>query len=218
MRRHDRFEQGLSTFICQVCDRRTRNTGQDVDHLCNDCYEIAGIDNTINDSGYKPGMPEFDEFQAELKQRIGHIAKLGGNVTKVMRSNEFCFPPGHAFSFSTGDSDMTALTNEQIDKMTKAELSKACKARGIKAGKLSLMQQREALKKDKEEPAPKVKAKREMQEGPRPGSKMEKATEIYAANKDKPRKEILKLFETKAGLTKAGANTYYALIVKAAKK
>jgi hypothetical protein len=163
-------------------------------------------------------MPEFDEFIPELKQRVGHIAKLGGNVTKVMQSNGFCFPPGFAFSFSTGDDDMTALTGDQIDKMTKAELGKACKARGIKHGKMSLMQQREALKKDKDEPAPKVKAKREKQEGPRPGSKMEKATEIYAANKDKARKDILKLFETKAGLTKAGANTYYALIVKAAKK
>lgn len=214
MRKHNRFEQGASTFICQVCDRRTRNTGQDVDHLCADCFEIAGIDNTINDGGYKPGTPDFDEFIPELIQRISRIAKLGGNVTKVMQSNTFCFPR----DFSFGDTDMTALTNEQIDKMTKGELAKACKARDIKHGKLSLMQQREALKAQKEAPAPKAKAKREKQEGPRPGSKMEKATEIYTANKDKPRKEILKLFESKAGLTKAGANTYYALIVKAAKK
>lgn len=45
---------------------------------------------------------------------------------------------------------MTALTNDQVDKMTKAELAKACKAHGTKAGKLCLVQQREELKKAKD--------------------------------------------------------------------
>jgi hypothetical protein len=37
---------------------------------------------------------------------------------------------------------------------------------------------------------------------------------IYEKNKDKERQEILKLFQDTAKLTKAGANTYFALIRK----
>ena len=52
---------------------------------------------------------------------------------------------------------MPALTNDQIDEMSKSDLAKACKARGIKYGKMSLMQQRDALKANKDEPKPKEK-------------------------------------------------------------
>lgn len=86
------FGSRAPTFTCATCDRRTRNTGQDSDSLCADCYEIAGIDNTINDCGFKPGMPEFDEYLAELTRRLAHIEKLGGDVVKVKACNGFCFP------------------------------------------------------------------------------------------------------------------------------
>jgi hypothetical protein len=148
---------------------------------------------------------------------------------------------------------MTALTHDKIEKMDKKELATACKAKGIKHGKLSLMQQRTALKAlvveipveapvHVEEPgidlvpvpsettdapasetttepaatttetAPVVEVKKA--EGPRPGSKMEKAVALFTENKGKPRKEIIKLFQSEAGLTAAGSNTYYALIKK----
>lgn len=80
------------TFVCHVCERRTRDTGQGVDHLCEDCYEIAGIDNSINDNGFRPGAPEFEEYRPELERRLAHIAKLGGNVEMVKRANDFCWP------------------------------------------------------------------------------------------------------------------------------
>lgn len=108
---------------------------------------------------------------------------------------------------------MPALTNDQIDEMSKSDLAKACKARGIKYGKMSLMQQRDALKANKEEPKPKEKKQRE--KGDRePRGKMALAIDLYTKNKDKPRKEIIKLFQDKAKLTKAGSATYYALIQK----
>jgi|SRR5581483_189477 len=112
---------------------------------------------------------------------------------------------------------MAALTDKQIDDMSKGDLAKACKARGIKHGKLSLLQQREALKKQKDEPAPKEKKARE--KGDRePRGKMALAIDIFTKNKDKPRKEVLKLFQDKAKLTKAGSATYYALIQKRTKE
>ena len=104
-----------------------------------------------------------------------------------------------------------SLTDKQIDEMTKVELAKACKARGIKHGRLSLLQQRNALKANKEEPKAKEKKAREPRE---PRGKMAVAIGIYEKNKDKERQEILKLFQDTAKLTKAGANTYFALIRK----
>jgi len=108
---------------------------------------------------------------------------------------------------------MAQLTDKQIDDMNRADLAKACKARGIKHGKLSLMQQRDALKANKDEPKPKEKKVRE--KGNRePRGKMALAIDLFQKNKDKPRKEIIKLFQEKAKLTKAGSATYYALIQK----
>lgn len=112
---------------------------------------------------------------------------------------------------------MSTLTNEQIDSFSKAQLRTACKARGIKYGKMSIMQQRDALKANKDEPAPKAKGKkgRPKSDGPRPGSKSAKCLEIYNANKDKSRKELLELFIKKGGLTSpAAASTYYQNIKK----
>lgn len=80
------------TFKCQVCERNTRDTGQGVDHLCEDCCEISGIDNSINDNGWTPGMPEFDEYVPSLIRHLEHIRKLGGNVAEVVKQNDFCFP------------------------------------------------------------------------------------------------------------------------------
>ncbi len=101
-----------------------------------------------------------------------------------------------------------------VEKMSKAELHKTAKAFGIKYGKLSLLQIREALIKAGDEPPTKEKKERKKQDGPREGSKMALAVEVYRDNKDKARKDILKLFMDKVKLTKAGANTYFAIIKK----
>jgi hypothetical protein len=95
-----------------------------------------------------------------------------------------------------------------VDKMTRTELRAAAKAAGIKYGKMSLMQIRDALRDVK--PV----AKKERVRAERTGTKMEAAIKIIEDNSDKSRKEILALFQTKAKLTKAGANTYYSLCQK----
>lgn len=111
---------------------------------------------------------------------------------------------------------MTTLTNEQIEKMNKGELHKAAKARSIKYGKLSVMQVREALKANPDVPKPAAKAKRvppKRKDDGKP-SKMDKAVEIMKANPKLVRKDIIALFMSDAGLTKAGASTYYQLVQK----
>lgn len=80
------------TFKCHCCQRMTRDTGQDVDHLCEDCFAITGIDNSINDNSYKPGDEGFEQYRRELDRRLVHIEKLGGNVAEVKRMNDFAFP------------------------------------------------------------------------------------------------------------------------------
>jgi len=51
----NRFQIGSGCFTCQACKRRTRDTGgdnQDVG-LCAECYDLAGIENTISDKEAK---------------------------------------------------------------------------------------------------------------------------------------------------------------------
>lgn len=109
------------------------------------------------------------------------------------------------------------MKKDLVEALDKQKLFLTAKKFGIKTNSLSLMQIREALVKAGDEPPKKEKAKREKAAGPREGSKMAAAVEVYRANKDKPRKDILKLFVDRVKLTKAGANTYYAMIKKTAK-
>lgn len=90
--KHDRFRRGSGCFKCVVCQRMTRDTGQGVDHLCEDCYELAGIDNTVNDNGLKAGDKDFEMYRHEVIRRLAKIAAKGGNVAKVKGANGFLFP------------------------------------------------------------------------------------------------------------------------------
>jgi DNA-directed RNA polymerase specialized sigma24 family protein len=98
-----------------------------------------------------------------------------------------------------------------IDQMSRQELRAAAKAAGIKYGKLSLFQIREALKDAK----PVSKKKSEPKERKvRSGTKMEAALAVMTKYPDKARKEIIAKFIDDVGLTKAGAATYYSLVQK----
>lgn len=91
-RKFNHFQRGgKPTFECDVCGRRTRDTGQGVDHLCMDCYELAGMDNHCNDAGE---TPEQAGYAAEAAARLANIAKLGGDVEKVKACNGYLFPVG----------------------------------------------------------------------------------------------------------------------------
>src|SRR5262245_39442100 len=87
--KYNRFGRGNPTFICMTCGRRTRDTGQGVDHLCMECYEIAGLDNHVNDGGYKPGSPEYAEAFSEAERYLAKAVKLGGDATKIRLVNTF---------------------------------------------------------------------------------------------------------------------------------
>jgi hypothetical protein len=86
MANHKHFKRGQNpTFKCVTCERNTRDTGQGVDHLCEDCFEIAGLDNQVNDSGEPVDKATLKECTA----RLAKIKKLGGNVERVKAHNTY---------------------------------------------------------------------------------------------------------------------------------
>ena len=89
MTKHDKFNH-RGTFKCVSCDRRTRDTGQGVDHLCYECYELAGLDNQVNDDGRGPDTLTESE-RSERDQLLAKIIKLGGNAEKVKKQDNYLF-------------------------------------------------------------------------------------------------------------------------------
>jgi hypothetical protein len=103
--------------------------------------------------------------------------------------------------------------------LNRTELRQHAKAAGIKYGKMSLLQIREALAKADtkllSKPAKAAKkANGKAERKAKTGTKMEKALKLMEKNPGLVRKAILAKFMNDVGLTKAGAATYYALITK----
>ena len=88
--RNSRFQIGSGVFTCMSCGIRTRDTGDGVDHLCHDCYELAGWDNQHNDDGTPPNAEQTARYVEHLKS----IASKGGDIVKVVNMNGYAFPEG----------------------------------------------------------------------------------------------------------------------------
>lgn len=102
MTKHNRFTRnfaGKSTFKCTVCDRNTRDSGQGVEHLCFECYEIAGLDNTANDEGYAHGTPEHKGIMQVVQPLFDKAVKLGSNGRKIMEANDYLWTAEEAAAY-----------------------------------------------------------------------------------------------------------------------
>lgn len=86
--KHHRFNY-RGTFTCAICKRRTRDTGQGVDHLCEPCYEIAGMDNAINDGCDDKTAAAY---RHDCEKYLAKIAKKGGDVKSVKSQNSYVWP------------------------------------------------------------------------------------------------------------------------------
>ena len=53
MKIRNRFQRGSGVFTCGACGRATRDTGGDntAIGLCAECYEIGGLENSLEDNG-----------------------------------------------------------------------------------------------------------------------------------------------------------------------
>lgn len=104
---------------------------------------------------------------------------------------------------------MNKYTIEQLDKMNKAQVNAVAKKLGIKYGKLSLMQTREAIVNFKDVPKVDMKAKAKTA---RDGSKMAKCIDIF--KKGGSRQDIIAKFASEAKVTQKALGTYYQLVKK----
>lgn len=83
--KHDHFNY-RGKFVCHICNRMTRDTGQGVDHLCMECYEICGYDNQVNDDGADAPPPATLK---ECNRLLAVIKKRGGDAEKVKKCNQY---------------------------------------------------------------------------------------------------------------------------------
>lgn len=78
MKPANRFTKGSAVYTCGCCDRRTRQTGRgDNEHvgLCAECYDLAGEENTLSDTG------EFYDSPRNVLDYIQAVADKGGNAS-----------------------------------------------------------------------------------------------------------------------------------------
>jgi hypothetical protein len=64
-------------YACRCCGRNTRQTGRGDNenvNLCANCFDLAGEENSLSDTG------DFYESPAYVLQLIEGVAKLGGNA------------------------------------------------------------------------------------------------------------------------------------------
>jgi hypothetical protein len=72
-----KFYRGSAVFKCNVCGRGTRDTGVQSagNKICPQCFELAGIENEIND-----GHSTLEECIIEIVSLVREVKEKGGNV------------------------------------------------------------------------------------------------------------------------------------------
>lgn len=66
-KRNSRFHRGSGCYKCQECGKMTRDTGHDEAgcQLCRKCYELSGLENSLNDGCIT--QEEHDKRAAEIE-------------------------------------------------------------------------------------------------------------------------------------------------------
>jgi hypothetical protein len=79
MKRHfQRFGRGV--YNCAICARKTREAGQGNDHLCPECYELAGWENSVLDGG------SVEEVAAERDRLLAKAVSQGSDEARMRKS------------------------------------------------------------------------------------------------------------------------------------
>jgi len=76
--RNSRFQKGSGMYACRCCKRNTRATGNgdnDGVLLCVECYDLAGEENHLSDSG------EFHSHPARILEMIHAVTLQGGDAS-----------------------------------------------------------------------------------------------------------------------------------------
>lgn len=78
MRDSRRFAKGSGVYACGCCGRRTRSTGRGDNEIvgnCAECYDLAGEENSLSDTG------DFYDSPANVVAMIDTVAASGGNAS-----------------------------------------------------------------------------------------------------------------------------------------
>jgi hypothetical protein len=78
MRTSNRFTKGIGLYRCRCCGRQTRDTGRGDNELvgnCAECYDLAGEENSLSDTG------DFYETPAFVLELIAAVAAKGGDAS-----------------------------------------------------------------------------------------------------------------------------------------
>lgn len=79
MRTTNRFTRGTAAYKCRCCGRTTRDTGRGDNELvgmCAECYDLAGNENHLSDSG------ELYDNPQNILAWIEFIASKGGTTSQ----------------------------------------------------------------------------------------------------------------------------------------
>lgn len=81
MKPSNRFLKGSPIYSCRLCHRMTRQTGRgdnDLVDLCAECYDLAGLENVVNDGGL------LSDSDIDLVHSLrAFIASKGGNPDRA---------------------------------------------------------------------------------------------------------------------------------------
>lgn len=84
MKRHKGFQRhGRGVYRCTICARATRVVTQCNDRICPECYELAGLENSILD-----GAATVAEIAPERDWLVAKAVKQGSDEAKIRKSFE----------------------------------------------------------------------------------------------------------------------------------
>lgn len=77
---------GPGVFTCATCGRRTRETTQAIgSHLCGDCFDLAGLENSLSDGCFTDAdVPEVKRLHAAIITKGGNAASVQRNFTDLL--------------------------------------------------------------------------------------------------------------------------------------
>jgi hypothetical protein len=86
-------KHGRGVFTCYICQRRTRMVDQGGDsELCQQCWDLAGLDNTVNDNRADPEI--CGDWKRHRDDLLAIVVKRGGDARRVKKNFEYLWPEG----------------------------------------------------------------------------------------------------------------------------
>jgi len=138
LKRNSLMQRGTGIFPCEACGRKTRETGAQSlsSRTCPECYEIAGIENSLSDGHYegdagrdaliaeiaalqtviiaKGGKPEPSDYLLPASPAASERKALESATPVPPAPTDPCSVCGGFVCFKACERAITAMTDEQL--------------------------------------------------------------------------------------------------------